>query len=142
MGLAKRAAQYLGVFPKNPPGMQLATRNPTSSDKSYKKGWLWLNTSALTAWMWPGSGNWIALGSGTTGGIVTITGDSGGAESPSAGNFNLKGTANQIAVTGSANTETFSLIGPYTPATYTAHGVLIGAGTSSIVATAVGTTGQ
>ena len=35
-----------------------------------------------------------------------------------------------------------SLIGPYTPATYTAHGVLLGEGTGSIVATAVGATGQ
>lgn len=42
--------------------------------------------------------------------VTTITGDSGGAETPDgAGNFNLKGTANQITVTGSANTETWSL---------------------------------
>ena len=74
--------------------------------------------------------------------ITSITGDTGGPEVPLTGNFNLKGTANQVLVTGSANTETFSLIGPYTPATYTAHGVLVGEGTSSIVATAAGTTGQ
>lgn len=72
--------------------------------------------------------------------IETITGDTGGAKVPLAGNFDLKGTANQISVTGTANTETFSLIGPYTPATYTNHGVLLGQGTSSIVATSVGTT--
>lgn len=87
------------------------------------------------------SATWVLLGS-LSGGINTITGDTGGAESPSAGNFNLKGTSNQIAVTGSSNTETFSLVGPYTPATYTAHGVLIGEGTSSIVATTAGTDGQ
>ena len=72
--------------------------------------------------------------SGTGGApIQTITGDTGGAETPLAGNFNIKGTANQVLVTGSAHTETISLIGPYTPATYTAHSVLIGEGTSSIV---------
>jgi hypothetical protein len=78
---------------------------------------------------------------GTLGAVTSITGDSGGAEVPSAGNFNIKGTANQTLVTGTANTETISLIGPYTPATYTAHGVLIGEGTGSIVASSVGATG-
>jgi hypothetical protein len=76
------------------------------------------------------------------GAIVSVTGDSGGAISAVAGNINLLGTANQILVAGSAGTETFSLIGPYTPATYTSNGVLVGKGTSSIVATTAGTNGQ
>ena len=54
----------------------------------------------------------------------------------------VTGTANQVAVATGTTTPVISLIGPYTPATYGAHGVLLGEGTSSIVATAVGTTGQ
>lgn len=54
-----------------------------------------------------------------TGGTIfanTITGDSGGALSPSAGNWNLLGTANQISTSGAGATLTFSVpsafIGP------------------------------
>lgn len=125
-----------------------STRDPTTSDKlspdgsPYMIGIPWINTTLAKNWQYAGSGNWTLLGSGSVGGITSITGDSGGAEVPSSGNFTLSGTTHQILVAGSANTETFSLVGPYTPATYTAHGVLIGEGTSSIVAASVGTTGQ
>ena len=54
----------------------------------------------------------------------------------------VSGTANQVAVATGTTTPVISLVGPYTPATYTAHGVLIGEGTSSIVALAAGTAGQ
>ena len=61
----------------------------------------------------------------------------------SAGNVSsVTGTANQILASPTTGAVVLSLIGPYTPATYTAHGVLIGEGAASIVATAVGTTGQ
>lgn len=59
------------------------------------------------------------------GGITTITGNSGGAESPSTGNFNVLGTGS-ITVAGSANTETVQLTG------LTNHAVLVGAGTATI----------
>jgi hypothetical protein len=61
----------------------------------------------------------------TLGGITTITGNTGGAESPSAGNFNILGTGS-ITVAGSANTETVQLTG------LTNHNVLVGAGTATI----------
>lgn len=109
MSLARASRQYLGVRALLPPDLQYATRNPTSSDKAYVKGTLWLNTSAATAFMWPGSGNWIAMGSGATGGVVTLTGTSGGALSPTAGNINILGTANQMAFAGSGSTLTGSL---------------------------------
>jgi hypothetical protein len=64
----------------------------------------------------------VAGGSTT---IKTITGNSGGAESPSAGNFNIVGTGS-ITVAGTANTETVQLTG------LTNHNVLIGAGTATI----------
>lgn len=56
--------------------------------------------------------------------------------------LSVTGTANQILASPTTGNVVLSLIGPYTPATYTAHGVLIGEGTSSIVATTPGTTGQ
>lgn len=64
----------------------------------------------------------VAAGSGV---IKTITGNTGGAESPSAGNFNILGTGS-VTVAGTANTETVQLTG------LTNHAVLIGAGTATI----------
>ncbi len=58
------------------------------------------------------------------------------------GSVTMAGTANQLTTTGGLNSLTFSLAGPYTPATYTAHGVLMGEGTSSIVASSAGASGQ
>lgn len=137
---------YEGDLAVTPPDVIKALRNPATTDLNYQIGTIWINTSNNTNWtltsVVSASATWTVNGSGATGGIVTITGDSGGAESPNAGNFNILGTANQVRVAGSANTETISLIGPYTPSTYTAHGVLVGEGTSSIAALAVGTTGQ
>lgn len=111
MSLGKSPTQYKGVLAKSPPNVIVADRAPvTGTDKAFVQGDLWLDTADESVFMFMAEGaTWIALGTGATGGIVTITGDSGGAESPSAGNFNLKGTANQITVAGSANTETFSL---------------------------------
>lgn len=74
--------------------------------------------------MYGGAGNWIELAT-STGDVLSVT-----------------GTANQILASPTTGSVVLSLIGPYTPATYTAHGVLIGEGTGSIVATAAGTTGQ
>jgi hypothetical protein len=71
-----------------------------------------------------------------SGAVTTITGNSGGAESPLAGNFNILGTGS-ITIAGSPNTETVQLTG------LTNHAILVGAGTATI--TKVGpsaTTGQ
>ena len=59
------------------------------------------------------------------GAVLTVTGDSGGPEAPSANNFNLLGSGS-ITTTGSAATETISLQG------LTSHNILVGAGTSTI----------
>lgn len=59
------------------------------------------------------------------GAITSITGNSGGAEVPLSGNFNILGTGS-ITVAGSANTETVQLTG------LTNHNVLVGAGTATI----------
>ncbi len=70
-----------------------------------------------------------------SGAITTITGNSGGAESPLAGNFNILGTGS-ITVAGSANTETVQLTG------LTNHSLLVGAGTPTITSLGVATNGQ
>lgn len=75
-----------------------------------------------------GTGNtgWSALiNTASTLFIKTITGDSGGAQSPSAGNFNILGTGSITSV-GTAATETIQLTG------LTNHAVLVGAGTATI----------
>lgn len=137
-----------GQTPNNPLPIK-STRNPTTSDKiapdgaPYNVGREWTNTTTQAVFSYAGSGNWTLLGSGSTGGVLSVTGDDSVVVLPtSGGTINLNGTANQILTTSSTNGETFSLIGPYTPATYTAHGVLVGEGSSSIVATAAGTNGQ
>jgi hypothetical protein len=122
----------MGVRAKNPPNVQLALINPSSQD-DFVKGDIWLNTVLDTAFMWSGD-TWIALGSGTTGAIVTLTGGTGGALSPTAGNMNILGTANQITSTGSGSTITFSL-----PAAITAPGSLTT--TTTLAATTTVTAG-
>jgi hypothetical protein len=99
---------------------------PTSNQTNYEIGQVVYTppTAPTTFYIYAGGGNWEVL-------------------SASGGNIaQVLGTANQVAVSTVAGVATVSLIGPYTPATYTAHGVLIGEGTSSIVATSAGTAGQ
>lgn len=110
MALSRASRQYLGVRAVLPPDLQTATRAPTSSDRAYVKGTLWLDTDAGSAYMWPGSGDWIALGSGTVGAVVTLTGDSGGAISPVGGNIDIVGGSG-VSVVGTAGTLTISLTG-------------------------------
>lgn len=85
------------------------------------------------------------LAAGSTGQVLTATtGSPPSWASPATSGTvtSVSGTANQVAVATGTTTPVISLIGPYTPATYTAHGVLIGEGTSSIVALGAGTAGQ
>jgi hypothetical protein len=70
-----------------------------------------------------------------SGAVTTVTGNSGGAEVPLAGNFNILGTGS-ITVAGSANTETVQLTG------LTNHALQVGAGTATLTQLGAGTTGQ
>ena len=81
------------------------------------------STSPRTSYTWSGA-EWLFDASGLTE-VLSVT-----------------GTANQILATPTTGAVVLSLIGPFTPATFTAHGVLIGEGTGSIAATTPGTTGQ
>lgn len=99
---------------------------PTSNQTNYEIGQLvYTPPHAPTAfYIYGGGGSWIEIAT-NSGAVLSVT-----------------GTANQILASPTTGNVVLSLIGPYTPATYTAHGVLIGEGTSSIVATAAGTAGQ
>ena len=136
---------YQGVRAVNPPNVVVAENAPGSNQKRVRLGDIQVNEVSGIAYMLTdivaGAQVWSVIGEGTTGDIITITGDSGGAQPGNAGNFNILGTAAQVLVTGTANTETISLIGPYAPATYTDHGVLVGSGAGDITALAVGATG-
>lgn len=99
---------------------------PTSNQTNYEIGQLGYSPPLIPTafYIYGGAGNWIEI-STSSGSVLSVT-----------------GTANQILASSTTGNVVLSLIGPYTPATYTAHGVLIGEGTSSIVATTAGTTGQ
>lgn len=79
----------------------------------------------------------------TNGKVLTLTAGLPSWQTPSSGGVtSISGTTNQIAASSSTGAVTLSLVGPYTPATYTIHGVLLGQGTSSITSLTNGTTGQ
>jgi hypothetical protein len=124
-----RMFQVYGVgqalFPVLPPPLPFENP-PTSNQTNYEIGQLVYSPpqSPAAFYLYGGGGNWIEIAT-SAGGVLSVT-----------------GTANQILASPTTGAVVLSLIGPYTPATYTAHGVLIGEGTSSIVATAAGTTGQ
>lgn len=109
MGLGKAVKQYLGVLAINPPDTIIAQRAPTSGDTNYRPFQIWMYQPSSAFFMYTGAGVWVALGSGSTGSINTITGTTGGALSPTAGNINILGTANQLAFAGSGSTLTASL---------------------------------
>jgi len=139
MTLARTSKQYLGVRAAQPPNVQLALINPTTQN-DFVKGDIWLNTVLATSFMWSGA-VWIAMGSGATGGVVTLTGDSGGPISPVAGNIDILGTTDEIEIAGTAGTLTASL-----SATLVLPGTLTVAGTTLInasgaAATTIGTGG-
>ncbi len=133
----------------------VANTEPAVSQNQQAVGSFWLNAEPANAQV-PGSGTgnlyylagyvsgvpqWELLGT-ATGALTNLKDTSGTPVTPLSGVIQLLGTTDQVAVTAGSHTLTFSLIGPYTPATYTSHGVLIGEGAASIQATAEGSTGQ
>lgn len=111
MSLGKRPTQYKGVLPKNPPNVIQASRAPVDgTDKAFVQGDIWLDTENLASYQFVAEdATWIALGTGAEGGVVTLTGDSGGPIAPVAGNIDILGTAaDGIVVTGTTETLTIS----------------------------------
>jgi hypothetical protein len=140
--------QGFGSRPENVEVPVIQSRAPATTDNQFPVGKSWIDSVnnasyVLTSLSSSGgvlSANWVGSGGGSIE-LSSLTGDSGTA-TPSGGNIKIAGTANQIVTSASGSTVTLALTGPYTPATYTAHGVLLGEGTSSIVATAAGSAGQ
>ncbi len=136
-----------GVF--QPP--VITTRDPLTTDYNFKVGRQWINKTTPSVWFLgakaSGSATWIAAGSGSLGAINTLTGGSGGALSPTAGNMNLLGTASQITSTGSGSTITFSIpaafVAPGSIASTTTltSGTSLAVTTSATVGTTLGVTG-
>jgi len=139
MSNERSPTQYKGVRAIAPPDLTLAKIAPPAGFNPVVKGQLYLDYVAETAHMWSGT-TWIALGSGTTGAIVTLTGDSGGAISPVAGNIDILGDATDgVSVVGTAGTLTINVAAASTTQRGTLEVATTGeaiAGTSGIVAVA------
>jgi len=85
-----------------------------------------------------------ALAPVTNGNVLTVVAGAWASAAPATSGTvtSVTGTANQVNVTNGTTTPVISLIGPYTPTSYTAHGVLIGNTTGSIAASTAGLAGQ
>lgn len=126
--------QGFGSRPENVEVPHLDVRAPTTTDVMYPVGKYWVDQVGLNAYVLTGqnsvggalSSSWNLLGT-NTGALNTLTGGTGGAVSPSAGNITLAGTTNQITTTGTTNTITVSV-----PTTFIAPGSI--ASTSTITA--------
>lgn len=103
------------VYPEGnvlPGGIWEDTRNPASTDfKSFEIGNIWINFVGLTAWIMvdrtASAGTWVQM-SATGTGILTITGDLGGAVGPDgANNINIL-TGAGLTITGNPGTNTLT----------------------------------
>src|SRR5690606_7180348 len=109
MSNERSPTQYKGVRAISPPDLTLAKIAPPAGFRPVVKGQLYLDTVAETVYMWSG-GTWISLGAGAVGGVVTLTGDSGGAVSPVGGNIDILGDATDgVSVVGTAGTLTVNV---------------------------------
>jgi len=102
---------YMGVNPSERPKNILANRAPTTTDRRFKIGTIWVdrtnNQSYQLTNVLAGSATWTLLGPGASD-VDTLTGDSGGALSPTAGNMNILGGTN-MTVAGAGSTLTVNM---------------------------------
>ena len=82
-----------------------------------------------------------AVSLNATGVGQTITGDTGGALSPTAGNWNILGGTN-IDTSGSGSTLTVAVSAPFAATTLTQNSLILGNGTSNVSALGAATDGQ
>ena len=141
MSIHSRASTTPYGLSSRAPKPVVAQRDPVSTDLGYDVGTIWVNNLTNSSFLYmtstvAGAAQWSMLE--VTGGYVSTV----NSLSPVAGDIIIAGTAAQIATANAGHTVTLSLTGPYTPATYTAHGVLVGEGAAAVQATAAGTTGQ
>ncbi len=105
--------QPLSYLNQNQPSSVLFVRQkraPTTNDRRFKFGTLWLDTNGNTVYALVNIANnaafWSLLGAGS-GDLDTLTGDSGGAVVPSSGNINILG-GQTTSVVGSGSTLTIN----------------------------------
>lgn len=102
---------YLGVKAPTPPDLIRAQRDPLSTDAGFDLGTEWLNESSGTFFklssVAAGVATWDPFAGGAAG-VDTLTGDSGGAISPAAGNITLAGGTN-LTSAGTGSTVTFNM---------------------------------
>ena len=99
------------------PAPIIAKRNPGTTDTGYPLGISWINKSGNTVYQLSsvsgGVAQWQALSSSTSS-LATLTGNSGGALSPTASNINIVGSGG-VSVAGAGSTLTISLTGGGAP---------------------------
>lgn len=123
----------------NPANVTVATTAPSSiANSSTPVGSLAVNTATGTFYGLvsnaSGTATWAVLGGGSSD-VNTLTGDSGGAITPTGGTITLAGGHN-ITTAGSGHTITFNVSGT------TNHSVQVGKSDGSLTSLSVGTTGQ
>ncbi len=137
MSNERSPTQYKGVRAIAPPDLTVAKISPPSGFKPVVKGQLYLDYVGEAAYMWSGD-MWISLGAGATGGVVTLTGDSGGAVAPVGGNIDILGdSVDGLSVVGTAGTLTINAAAASTTQRGTMETATTAeaiAGTSAIVA--------
>jgi hypothetical protein len=98
------------------PGTIKAKRAPTTTDTGYDLGQFWLDKTGDDLYglvdVSAGIATWNVLAA-SPGEVATLTGDTGGAISPSSGNITIAGTAGEIETSGSGSTITVGI-----PATF------------------------
>ena len=109
------------------PAPILSQRVPQTTDYKYPIGQIWVDelgeNSYILVYVAANVATWNLMSS-EPGTLDTLTGDSGGAISPSAGNINLLGTASEITTPGAGSTITFSI--PAATSVATAAGLWFG----------------
>ena len=96
------------------PPVVVSDTNPLSTDSAYPIGQTWINEVGARYWalvqISGGSATWEELGAGAATGLLTLTGDAGGAVSgDGARNIDLIGTAGQIVATGTPGSNQIQL---------------------------------
>lgn len=91
-----------------------APRNPTPNDRTNPNGQPyppfqgWRNTLTTTMFLYQGQGVWVEIAESGEGPITSVTGNSGGAVGPNAGNVNIVGS-DTIDIVGNPGTNTLTI---------------------------------
>jgi len=119
---------YVGISPIKNPSTVVAKRAPGSGDRRYKIGTPWIDRTAASVYFLTdvaaGAANWAIAAPGASD-VDTLTGDTGGPLSPTAGNMNILGGTN-MAVAGAGSTLTLNVDSASTFATSVTSPSIVG----------------